>query len=188
MSLIAWITKGSNNCSRILVTAVVFLVTAAVVNARPSSHYSAQKRGTGVKFYVLSESDFCSYLPKEPGQLISESEDDATAFCTVSHDDQTETFPEGFIKSAHFYQTSSFVQVTGQIDHTAYDIQTGDGGGQYDQKNLPNAVCNDNLKYWVNVIEPDSDRFCIRCCEKKEDCNIGISTYGCERIVPGDYD
>ncbi|KAI8645803.1 hypothetical protein BD408DRAFT_381462 [Parasitella parasitica] len=143
------------------------------------------KRGTGVDIGVNSSSDFCSYLPPHPGQSVSATENDADPFCTVAKK-YAGYFPAGFIQSTHFLRTDRYVQVTGRINHTAYDILTNDGGGQYDNKNLPNGTCN-GLKHWVNLIEPDSETFCIRCCHYKADCNIGISTHGCQRIIPGDY-
>lgn len=51
---------------------------------------------------------------------------------------------------------------------------------------IKDVTCN-GYKYFVNLIEPDANVFCIRCCESQSDCNLGISTYGCERVVPGDY-
>lgn len=91
------------------------------------------KRGTGVDIAVNSNADFCTYLPPHPGQSISATENDADPFCTVAKH-YADCFPSGFIKSAHFYQTNAYVQVTGRINHTVYDILTEDGGGQYDRK------------------------------------------------------
>ncbi|KAI7876473.1 uncharacterized protein EV154DRAFT_65744 [Mucor mucedo] len=147
--------------------------------------FPLNKRGTGASISVNSSQDFCSYLPPGPGKSVSATERDATPFCTNSTT-YADAFPPGFIKSAHFLRTPTYVQVTGRINHTVYDILVEDGGGQYDVKNLPQGTCN-GLKHWVNLIEPDSEQFCIRCCQIKTDCNIGLSTYGCRRIVPGDY-
>ncbi|CEP14999.1 hypothetical protein [Parasitella parasitica] len=91
------------------------------------------KRGTGVDIGVNSSSDFCSYLPPHPGQSVSATENDADPFCTAAKK-YAECFPVGFIQSAHFLRTDRYVQVTGKINHTTYDILTNDGGGQYDNK------------------------------------------------------
>lgn len=91
------------------------------------------KRGTGVGISIVSSSDFCLYLPPTPGQSISATENDATAFCHTSRS-YAKSFPRGFIRSAHYVRTSTLVQVTGRMNHTAYNIQTEDGGGQYDYK------------------------------------------------------
>jgi hypothetical protein len=55
-----------------------------------------------------------------------------------------------------------------------------------DNLDLPDGTCN-GFKHFVNLIEPDVQLFCIRCCQDSSDCNLGKSQYGCEVIVPGDY-
>lgn len=162
------------------ITTSLFILAAVVVKALP-----LEKRGTGAAIEVKSELNFCSYLPPGPGLSVSVTEKDGEAYCTTARD-YASAFPEGFIQSAHFASTPRYAQITGRIDHNAYNISTVDGGGQYDVKNLPDGTCN-GMEHWVNLIEPDSDTFCIRCCQDKADCNIGISTRGCERIVPGNY-
>lgn len=91
------------------------------------------KRGTGVNIAVNSDSDFCSYMPPHPGQSVSATENDAKSFCTAAKD-YANLFPAGYIQSAHFLRTDRYVQITGRINHTSYDILTEDGGGQYDNK------------------------------------------------------
>lgn len=105
--------------------ASLFLV---VVQAFPLN-----KRGTGASISVNSSQDFCSYLPPGPGQSVSATEKNASPFCTNSTT-YAEAFPPGFIRSAHFLRTPTYVQVTGRINHTVYDILVEDGGGQYDIK------------------------------------------------------
>lgn len=53
-------------------------------------------------------------------------------------------------------------------------------------EDIDDVTCN-GYKYWVNMLEPDVNQYCIRCCKSQSDCNLGLSTYGCERIIPGDY-
>ncbi|KAG0166933.1 hypothetical protein DFQ28_003401 [Apophysomyces sp. BC1034] len=146
-----------------------------------------EKRGSGTAIHIKSAKEFCSYMPPRPGQDISQTENNAQPFCTntnLAHG--SKKFPGGFIKSAHFKKTSNYVQVTGRIDRSKYRLSSRDGGGQYDQKDLPHGTCN-GWRYFVNLIEPDADVFCIRCCKESKDCNTGISSRGCERIVPGSY-
>ncbi|GAA5799381.1 hypothetical protein HPULCUR_004795 [Helicostylum pulchrum] len=146
---------------------------------------SLNKPEGGVGISVVSSNEFCMYLPPGPGLSVSLTENDAVAFCQTPTS-YAKVFPVGFIQSAHYVRTSSYAQVTGRMKSSLYDIQVEDGGGQYDHKNLPKGTCN-GMKYWVNVLEPDNDIYCIRCCQSKGDCNIGISTYGCEHIIPGNY-
>ncbi|ORZ00837.1 hypothetical protein BCR43DRAFT_419420, partial [Syncephalastrum racemosum] len=136
---------------------------------------------------VKSASSFCTYLPAKPGLEIGGTEGSAEPFCTDASlaGSAGHAMPSGFIKTAHFQKTSTYSQITGTINRAAYKLSASDGGGQYDNRN-EEATCN-GYKYWVNLIEPDIERFCIRCCQKSSDCNLGRSEYGCERVVPGDY-
>lgn len=33
----------------------------------------------------------------------------------------------------------------------------------------------------------DGSLFCMRCCQTKEDCPVGKSTYGCRAVIDGKY-
>lgn len=74
-----------------------------------------------------------------------------------------------FITTAHYLKTSTYVQITGFFDRTKYDLQETDGGGQYDNhaKGKPVGAQCKGYNYFVNMIEPDLQRFCIRCCQDK---------------------
>ncbi|KAG0931726.1 hypothetical protein G6F57_014897 [Rhizopus arrhizus] len=133
-----------------------------------------------------SDSDFCSFMPPHAGDDVGGTENDGVPMCTNASLGGEE-FPTGFIQSSHYLSTSSYVQVTGTIDASKYSLSSSDGGGQYDNKDIDGVTCN-GYKYFVNLIEPDSSTFCIRCCESQSDCRLGISTKGCQEIVPGNYD
>ncbi|KAI9314847.1 hypothetical protein BX666DRAFT_1964026 [Dichotomocladium elegans] len=175
--------------TRMFIGAIIFVFGCSslsnVIKATPLF-----RRVDNVDIQVLSETTFCSYLPPSPGLVIAEAEGEAVPFCTGPQSSpSTQTFPPGFIASAHFEQddVNGFVQVTGRINPEAYDLALTDGGGQYDNKNEMGGTCN-GYTYWVNLVEPQEGTFCIRCCQNKKDCNTGISEKGCERIVPGNYD
>ncbi|KAG2172677.1 hypothetical protein INT43_000024 [Umbelopsis isabellina] len=158
------------------------LALAVAVSSLPIA-----KRGSGVAIEVKSSSQFCFYLPPHKGGDIAASEDNAIPACTdTSLASGAIQFPTGFIKSAHYVSTSGYVQVTGRIDRTQYGLKASDGGGQMDNLDLPKGTCN-GYKHFVNLVEPDADVYCIRCCKDSSDCNLGKSQYGCERVVPGDY-
>ncbi|CEP18252.1 hypothetical protein [Parasitella parasitica] len=139
----------------------------------------------------IYQNDFCLFLPPQPGLVVHENENNGIPFCTKANTVPNATqFPEGFITTAHYLRNSTFVQITGFFDRTKYDLGETDGGGQYDNhiKGKPiGAQCQD-YKYFVSMIEPDINRFCIRCCQNEADCNTGRSAYGCLRIIDGDYD
>lgn len=66
-------------------------------------------------------------------------------------------------------RTSNYVQITGFFDREKYQLGATDGGGQYDNHahgKPVGAECK-NYKYFVSLIEPDIDRFCIRCCQEE---------------------
>ncbi|KAG0297108.1 hypothetical protein BGZ96_007659 [Linnemannia gamsii] len=150
----------------------------------------ARKGNVGQIAQVESADDFCFFLPPMKGGGISENEDRAVAFCTkpMSKAPGARLFPEGFIESAHFKENKeqNWVQVTGKMAPKLYSLSTKDGGGQYDVKAPVGAACA-NYKYFVNMVEPDGSTFCMRCCQTKEDCPVGKSTYGCQAVIDGKY-
>lgn len=152
-------------------------ITSALPTKRaPDSGYSIQ---------LLSDTEFCSFVPPKAGDDVGATENDGIPKCTNTSLGG-ELFPTGFIKTAHYVKEASYVQVTGTINRSAYDLNANDGGGQYDNRDIDGVTCN-GYKYFVNLIEPDSQTFCIRCCEEQSDCRLGISTQGCGAIVPGNY-
>ncbi|KAF9104847.1 hypothetical protein BGX27_009919 [Mortierella sp. AM989] len=141
---------------------------------------------------IVSPTEFCFLLPPDPKkETVAEAEDHAVAYCTVPNVKGAEgakVFPENFIVSAHYKKDESagWVQTTGLLNPTVYGMSMNDDGGQYDVKAPRGASCA-GYNSFVNLIEPSSNRYCIRCCMSKQDCNVGISEKGCHRIVPGDY-
>ncbi|KAF9158234.1 hypothetical protein BGX20_003486, partial [Mortierella sp. AD010] len=137
---------------------------------------------------IKSTSNWCMMMPPNAGGNIAASEDSAIAFCTRQDPDapNAKIFPEGFIQSAHYGSGKGYVQITGKIDRTRYSLSENDEGGQYDILAPVGSSCA-GYNYYVNLIEPHNDIYCIRCCNEKKDCNTGKSTYGCEVVIPGDY-
>lgn len=87
---------------------------------------------------------FCSFLPRHPGYArVADGEPAGISFCTAKtltlgnttaseSFTAAETFPSGFIQSAHYKITTNYSQVTGCFDRTRYDLNKNDGGGQFD--------------------------------------------------------
>jgi hypothetical protein len=151
---------------------------------------SASVNAYGMIAQVVDATDFCVFLPPDDAtdRIISDSEWDANAFCMGSTPQATGagTLPSGFIRSAHFVKTDAYVQITGQIDYTKANLVGTDGGGQMDIKAPTGSSCA-GWSYYVNLIEPSTNTYCIRCCNDTTNCNRGISQDGCAKIVPGDY-
>lgn len=159
--------------------------TSAVIALAAATVASAQQIVS-----IVDSTDFCLFMPT-PGQEdmnISDSEQDATVYCLGNVPDATGAgkLPSGFILSAHYVSTSDYVQITGQINPTAGGLNASDDGGQYDIAAPTGASCA-GYQYFVQLIEPSGDDYCIRCCNSETDCNRGISQDGCARIIPGDF-
>ncbi|KAF9218039.1 hypothetical protein BGZ59_000013 [Podila verticillata] len=143
---------------------------------------------TGV---ILSQTDFCLWLPPVYGGDIAANEDRAVSFCTKPNMPgaaNAGVLPAGFIQSAHFVSNTQkgYVQVTGRLNRAKYGLSAKDGGGQYDMRAPVGAICN-GYKAFVQLTEPDAQIYCIRCCMNKADCPVNKSTYGCEKVLGGNY-
>ncbi|KAI8583560.1 hypothetical protein K450DRAFT_221725 [Umbelopsis ramanniana AG] len=139
---------------------------------------------------IVDSSNFCIFLPPvgSADVNIADTETYATVRCVGDAPKATGagTLPSGFILSAHYVSTSAYVQITGQIDPSKAGLNVTDDGGQYDVKAPDGSSCA-GWQYYVNLIEPSGNDYCIRCCNDTVNCNRGISQAGCARVVPGDY-
>ncbi|KAI9245913.1 hypothetical protein BY458DRAFT_494884 [Sporodiniella umbellata] len=77
--------------------------------------------------WLRSSSQFCSFMPPHPGNDVEETENAGIPMCTSSSLDGR-IFHEEFIKSAHYLQSSSYVQVMGIFDRTKYNPSNKNGG------------------------------------------------------------
>ncbi|KAF9198461.1 hypothetical protein BGZ49_000710 [Haplosporangium sp. Z 27] len=138
--------------------------------------------------HIKSASNWCMMMPPGFGGDIASNEDKAVAFCTQKDpaNPNAKVFPKGFIQSAHFKSGDGYVQVTGTIDRSRYSLDNKDKGGQYDIHAPVGSVCA-GYNHYVNLIEPHTNVYCIRCCNDKKNCNTGKSTLGCSAIIAGDY-
>ncbi|KAI8973869.1 hypothetical protein BDB01DRAFT_807888 [Pilobolus umbonatus] len=139
---------------------------------------------------IHSQSDFCLFLPPQPGLSVTQNRQNGVPFClkegTVPNAKQ---FPEGFITTAHYSQSAEYVQVTGFFNRNKYQLDSKDIGGQYDNHahGRPIGAQCEGYRYFVSLVEPHLERFCIRCCHQEEDCMTGRSSHGCLRVISGDY-
>ncbi|KAI1321148.1 hypothetical protein EDD11_007714 [Mortierella claussenii] len=113
---------------------------------------------------VQSDQEFCFFLPPEKGGDIAKNEDRAIAFCTkpLSAAPGARLFPPGFIQTANFAQNTEkdWVQVTGKMSPSVYDLPESDSGGQYDIKAPVGSACA-NYNYFVNLVEPGEYLACF---------------------------
>lgn len=179
------------HCSLVSSLVLLCLFLVSTTQALPLT-----RRGD-ISISLESETAFCSFLPPHPGNDVGGTEENGKPFCS-SPGLGGETFPTGFIQSAHFVQKDEYVQVTGRMDPDAYQLSHSDGGGQYDNSkshctyskythsfthiphlafclgDIDGVTCN-GYRYWVNMLEPDNGQYCIRCCKSQSDCNLGQS-------------
>lgn len=116
---------------------------------------------------VVDATDFCVFLPPSDStdRIIANTEWNANAFCLGNAPlaKGAEKLPKGFIKSAHYLKTDAYVQVTGQMDYTKANLVATDEGGQMDVRAPMGSSCA-GWKYYVNLIEPVTNTYCMRCC------------------------
>ncbi|KAF9947277.1 hypothetical protein BGZ72_010730 [Mortierella alpina] len=180
---------------------VAALTVATVSAARaPSSSGSAAKMApspaavkmrspaqpsSNITIAIVNKRKFCMFLPPAPGLEVAPTEEDAIAFCQGRAIRSSRPLPKRFIRSARYYEApgKSFVQVTGKFRRGEYSLSATDGGGQYDSKNVIGSSCV-GFPYFVALVEPDVERYCIRCCVNKKDCPINKSHLGCAAVIP----
>ncbi|KAG0220608.1 hypothetical protein BGX31_010812 [Mortierella sp. GBA43] len=150
----------------------------------------ASSAATNNKATVRTDERFCMMLPPDYGGGIAENEDRAISWCTaaVSTVPNGKILPDGFIVSQHFYTSSDgqYTQVTGTFDRSKMGYSKSDGGGQNDPQAPSGSSCV-GYRYYVQLVEPDDQKYCLRCCNRRSDCPTGKSTAGCEAVIPGDY-
>ncbi|PWN53851.1 hypothetical protein IE53DRAFT_96392 [Violaceomyces palustris] len=115
------------------------------------------------------------------------------SFCDVPRSGQGQ-LPSNFWKNPHYKKTSSWVQITGCINPNAGGrLDPNDGGGQYDSSGGDGGLGNPRgskctgYNHYVELVEPDVGRACIRCCQNYNDCRLDRDTSGCPAVIPGDY-
>lgn len=116
---------------------------------------------------VVDANNFCVFLPPNDSEdrIISDTEWNAQAFCIGDTPKAINAgkLNSGFIQSAHYLKTDEYVQVTGQINPAKAKLIASDEGGQMDIKAPKGSSCA-GWKYYVNLIEPAGNTYCMRCC------------------------
>ncbi|KAI7820925.1 hypothetical protein BC939DRAFT_456589 [Gamsiella multidivaricata] len=172
--------------SSIAIFVLQFLASTQLTEAAPPHSGPV----TGRTIALRSPNEYCLFLPPMFGGGISESESSAVAFCNrpLTSAPDARTLPRGFIKSLHFVQNDrkKYVQITGRIDRSKYGLSRHDSGGLYDEHAPEGARCA-GYKHFVEMVEPDTQVYCLRCCQNEADCPVEGSMGGCRSMVRGDY-
>ncbi|EJT98089.1 hypothetical protein DACRYDRAFT_91118 [Dacryopinax primogenitus] len=154
--------------------------------------------------FVNAIDDFCLWGPPYggPNSTIGETEPIVVSWCLKSGYG-TRLIPGNTLRSAHFVQTPSYVQVTGLGDLTSLNIPAGDTGGELDPHgadglgNPHGGLVFGNsfgamrqYHEWTSFMA--HDEFCIRACldgpEAAVVCNHVYDVMGCRWNLPGNYD
>lgn len=166
---------------------------------KPASDGLAQASLTGMgrTIYINSASDFCLLMPPDPSKTnLVDAESYAVAYC-INPVNGTRPMPDGFIKTAHFRQTPSYIQISGTYDPAVMNLGTNDCGGEYDSEGAegignPAGVTMRNGTYFTQFLGacdiPGSPVFCMRMCPNYEYCRNTFDLMGCLWNQPGDYD
>ncbi|KAG8949769.1 hypothetical protein FRC04_008309 [Tulasnella sp. 424] len=174
-------------------------VGAGLVNKRAPADASSVSPDNIVS--ITDATTFCMIMPRTAHTDIgvSETPGGEQTYCTHPTSPLQGTIPPDFFRNVSFVQAKgnsgqTYVQLTGCIDPTKIDrLNPNDGGGQYDSNggdggrgNPEDSECIGYSSY-VELVEPVSNRACIRCCMDNSDCNVGLDTAGCEAVIPGEY-
>lgn len=163
------------------------------VNAAPTPQPTGPS-SVSTTVHITSVTDFAILLPSRDGELISDAENDATAYCTDGSGCQ-KIFPVGFVTGAMVSEASdgSYIQITGCLDPSKFPFAQDDAGGQMDVRFPNGAKCTFGGygASFIEQVEPSANRFCLRCCASANDqvnCNSHNDKAGCPVAVPGIYD
>ncbi|SPO26830.1 uncharacterized protein UTRI_04143_B [Ustilago trichophora] len=157
----------------------------------------ASLSGMGRTIYINSASDFCLLMPPDPTkENLVDAEAIAVAYCT-NPQNGTRPMPDGFIKTAHFRRTPSYIQISGTYDPKVMNFGSNDCGGEYDSEGAegignPAGVTMRNGSYFTQFLGacdiPGQPVFCMRMCPSYEYCKNIYDLMGCLWNQPGDYD
>ncbi|KAF9171165.1 hypothetical protein BGX20_008029, partial [Mortierella sp. AD010] len=105
-----------------------FIYTAALAATAlfisTSQAVPVHQRDYGQTAALISDTEYCIFLPPERGGNIADNEDKAVAFCNVPIESapNARIIPQGLIRSVHFVKNTErgWVQITGRLDPSAY--------------------------------------------------------------------
>ncbi|KAE8221112.1 hypothetical protein CF319_g5477 [Tilletia indica] len=179
----------------------IFAVTLAAPSSDLSSRSLEPRAPWADTIWITSANDFCMIMPKTRSTIgDSEYPGGTRSYCVKPADPAQGHIVSGLWTRKYFSNApgksgARQVQLTGCINPSASSrLIASDGGGQYDsnggdggQGNPRGSVCL-GYKSYVELVEPDAGRACIRCCDNPSDCPLQFDTAGCPQVIPGRYD
>ncbi|KAF8756749.1 hypothetical protein RHS01_04500 [Rhizoctonia solani] len=131
-------------------------------------------------------------MPRKAHTDIGESEKPGgmRVYCSASArtDNSQGLFPNDFWKKVTYKtgtgKRAENTSTHGRIKKGFSQLNDNDGGGQYDSSggaggkgNPQGSVCT-GYKHYVQLVEPNDGRACIRCCQDYNDCPLDKDTAG----------
>ncbi|KAJ3542375.1 hypothetical protein NMY22_g3530 [Coprinellus aureogranulatus] len=185
-----------------LALTVVSALVALSRAAPPSEHLEARQSADNI-VYVTNKDAFCMIMPRDPHTNIGDSEHPGgmKTYCSPAgkYDSSQGTLPANFWSNVEFKTGTSprgarYAQLTGCIrPETLNRLNPNDGGGQYDSSggaggngNPAGSKCL-GYNHYVELVEPDVKRACIKCCDNYDDCPLNKDTSGCPAVIQGNY-
>jgi hypothetical protein len=144
--------------------------------------------------WVNGLDDFCLWGPPNANSLIADTEGEEVAWCTKKGHG-TRLMEQGTIQGAQLLKTSQYWMITGLIDQTRLNIQSGDYGGELDSGGqdergnpiggaLYSTAFNSNpygqILWWTEFI--GSNQFCVKICDPKGSNEAGYCQHTLDRI------
>ncbi|CAE6525742.1 unnamed protein product [Rhizoctonia solani] len=147
--------------------------------------------------FVNTIDDFCLWAPATPNSSIADTEAAEVAWCT-KNTHGTRMIPGGALKGVQYLTTPDYIQITGFIDQTQINMQSGDEGGELDphgadeQGNpiggliFSNAWSNGNNNSFTQAIEwtnfMGGNAFCLKICKPTGSNPAGYCQHIYDRI------
>lgn len=181
---------------------LIFSVLATYVSAAPSHELEARQNPDNI-VYVTNKDAFCMIMPRNKATTIGDSERPGgmKTYCSPAgkYNSAQGTLPANFWTNLEFKAGISsrgarYAQITGCIRPETLDrLVPSDGGGQYDSSGGAGGLGNPagskclGYKHYVELVEPDVKRACIKCCDNYDDCPLHMDTRGCPAVIKGNY-
>jgi len=185
--------------------ATLFSVSVLSVAASPAGPDMLEARAAAADniVYVTDTSKYCMIMPKDAHTTIGDSEHAGgeKTYCSPAgrYSSTQGQLPSNFwsniaFKSGKGKNGGKYAQLTGCIrPSTLSRLVPSDGGGQYDSSggsggkgNPAGSQCL-GYNHYVEIVEPENNRACIKCCADSVDCPTNKDTDGCPEVISGNY-
>ncbi|KAF9951793.1 hypothetical protein BGZ65_005753, partial [Modicella reniformis] len=168
-------TKSNMLCKSALISALALALALVSV-------VSAQNTVT-----IIDDTKFCIFLPAPNADVKTGGTSYCTSAITNADVGLHSTFNTGFIKTKNIKTKKDYIQVTGRFDRCKHPLSIDDKGSSYDKTFPASSQCK-GYNFYMQIVEPDLERYCLRCCNDEDDCPTGDGGDGCESVMGGDYD